>query len=186
MNAAMFFLPPDPVDAHVARSVHRTDGISLGERKLRLAILEDVVALLGRKGAASHARDEDYDEAVRWVASDDERHPFGFVRVCDALGFAPGPLRKRLLGAEFGTAPAPSKPTRLRDRGWAWAERQAEPWTAHDLAVAVGCDAKEARGLVADWRRNDRVRWVGETYGVGVARRVGQYLVRTEPRKARG
>ena len=67
-----------------------------GEQRLMAAILEDAVAVCMRKAPTSaKARTLDR-ETWAWIRSDDRRWPFSFLRICEALGLAPSPIRDGL------------------------------------------------------------------------------------------
>ncbi len=67
------------------------------ERRLLLAVLSDAIVLFqARASAVGRARRRDFEEAERWIMSDDRVWPCSFVNVCDALGIAFEPLRREL------------------------------------------------------------------------------------------
>lgn len=76
------------------------EGAPSPEQRLLLAALEEcILSLRGRRlghittlTRATRRHDED----VAWVASDDRTYG-SFLHICDALGFAPEPLRRALL-----------------------------------------------------------------------------------------
>ena len=76
----------------------RRDHFVDGERALMLAVLED-----GIRCFQEHLRDPRSnprllsEEAEAWIRSDDDKWPFSFVNVCEALGINPPTLRKALL-----------------------------------------------------------------------------------------
>ncbi len=71
------------------------------------AVLKDALDVLFKFDGVSHARGRQlFDEAERWIKSDDTRWPFSFMNVCDALGLAPSCIRKgvtRCLAAQRAT-----------------------------------------------------------------------------------
>jgi hypothetical protein len=79
-----------------------------GERRLMLATLEDGIRtiLAGRRGRVARRK---LQEDLDWLMSDDARHPFSFLTLCDALGIDPDYLRSRVLAA-FGTTDANRAP----------------------------------------------------------------------------
>ena len=71
------------------------------ERRIRMAILYDVLDMFSRAAARKSLR-RDYSGAplrksVEWVESDDTTWPYSFVNVCEALSLEPGTVRKALL-----------------------------------------------------------------------------------------
>jgi hypothetical protein len=71
----------------------RRDSLISGERALMLAVLEDAIRcyLEPPRGAVRVQR-----EAENWIFHGDESWPFSFVNICDALGLAAGPMRRKL------------------------------------------------------------------------------------------
>lgn len=71
----------------------RRDSLICGERALMLAVLEDAIRCYVEppRGGLRVRR-----EAEHWIWSADESWPFSFVNICDALGIAAGPLRRKL------------------------------------------------------------------------------------------
>jgi hypothetical protein len=68
------------------------------ERRLLLAILTDAIVTFQARGASpQRAARRAFDEAARWLFSDDQSWPCSFVNICDALGIEPGPLRRALI-----------------------------------------------------------------------------------------
>jgi hypothetical protein len=68
------------------------------ERRLLLAILTDaIVTFQARAASPRRAERRAFDEAARWLFSDDRSWPCSFVNVCEALGIEPGPLRRALI-----------------------------------------------------------------------------------------
>jgi hypothetical protein len=67
------------------------------EKRLMLAVLEDAVTTYQRY-AISTQRDEreDFAEVVRWFTAADQRWPFSFRNICEALGLEPDRLRHGL------------------------------------------------------------------------------------------
>ena len=69
-----------------------------GERRLMLAALEDALrAALRVRPGRKHPRYE--SEALEWLTSGDDRHPFTYERICEALGLDPAWLRRRVFEA---------------------------------------------------------------------------------------
>ena len=94
---------------------HKTRAIT-PERALALAVMWEAVLDLDRYRFAQRRRQQRlYWEAYEWVISDRRDWPFSFVNLCDAIGLAAGPVRKRLLGDMLPTATAepavPALPT---------------------------------------------------------------------------
>jgi len=85
------------------------------ERRLLLAVLSDAIALFqgGASRPASPTRG-DFEEARRWILSNDRVWPFSFVNVCEALGIASGPLRQALIAARCRAHVAPLRPAARR------------------------------------------------------------------------
>lgn len=70
------------------------------ERRLLLAVLSDAIVLFQtRASAVDRARRRDFEEARRWILSDDRIWPYSFVNVCETLGIACEPLRRALVDA---------------------------------------------------------------------------------------
>lgn len=67
------------------------------EKKLLLAVLEDALWCLRKFKFSSGKKRTEYLEALEWVKSEEEEHPFSFVIVCGALGFDPDYLRQGIL-----------------------------------------------------------------------------------------
>jgi len=58
-----------------------------GERRLRLALLEDAVGCLQRHACAKDPRRQRlFGEALDWITDDGQGSAFSFENVCDALG----------------------------------------------------------------------------------------------------
>lgn len=69
-----------------------------GERRLMIAILEDAVECFQKHLWATDNRSRQLRaEAEKWVLSDDDRWPFSFVNICEALDIHPLFLRRGLL-----------------------------------------------------------------------------------------
>ncbi|MCW5893200.1 MAG: hypothetical protein KIT14_22015 [bacterium] len=126
----------------------RRDSLISGERALMLAVLEDAIRcyLEPPRGAIRIQR-----EAEHWLWSADETWPFSFVNICDALGIAAGPLRRKLREqtapgrgaclATGGAAPAERDSPRIRIRlrtggfGMRPARRRPQPVLAAELSA---------------------------------------------------
>jgi hypothetical protein len=68
------------------------------ERRLLLAILSDAIVIFQARGASPcGAKRRAFDEAARWLLSEDRAWACSFVNVCEALGIAHRPLRRALL-----------------------------------------------------------------------------------------
>ena len=65
------------------------------ERRLMLAVLSDAIVLFQTR--APGAQRHDFEEAKRWILSDDRCWPYSFVNVCESLGIAFEPLRRALV-----------------------------------------------------------------------------------------
>jgi hypothetical protein len=68
------------------------------ERRLMLAVLSDAIVLFQTRAAMATQRRE-FEEARRWILSNDRVWPYSFVNVCDELGIAFEPLRRTLVGS---------------------------------------------------------------------------------------
>ncbi len=76
----------------------RTQTSTEPERRLLLAILSDAIVIFQSRRASEHgAKRRAFDEAARWLFSDECDWPCSFANVCEALGIAPDPLRQALL-----------------------------------------------------------------------------------------
>jgi hypothetical protein len=85
---------------------HKTRAIT-PERALTLAVMWEAVLDLDRYRFAQRRRQQRlYWEAYEWITSDNRDWPFSFVNLCDAIGLAAGPVRKRLLGDMLPAATA--------------------------------------------------------------------------------
>lgn len=95
-------LAPDTVLPEQLAATRR-DSLICGEKALMLAVLEDAIRcfLEPPRGAVRVQR-----EAEHWIFSGDESWPFSFVNICDALGIAAGPMRRKLR-AQVAAADAP-------------------------------------------------------------------------------
>jgi hypothetical protein len=72
-----------------------------GEQRLMLAILADAINIFqGCQATGGAPRGRLFREAEEWIFSSDERWPFSFVTVCDALGIEPQALRRHLRALE--------------------------------------------------------------------------------------
>ena len=87
-----------------------------GERALMCAVLEDAIRCLMGQGYPGQSRGLLAARARAWVAARDNRWPFSFECICDALGIESSALRRQLLRGrwelisahESGTHPAQS------------------------------------------------------------------------------
>jgi len=69
-----------------------------GERRLMTAILEDAVDCFQKYLWATESRSRQLRaDAEAWLFSDDDRWPFSFVNICEALDIHPSFLRRGLL-----------------------------------------------------------------------------------------
>jgi hypothetical protein len=66
------------------------------EKRLMLAVLEDVVDILVRYRGGCERKQQLRREAEEWVDSDDRESPFAFLNLCDALGLEPDCVRRGL------------------------------------------------------------------------------------------
>ena len=64
------------------------------ERRLMLAVLSDAIVLYQTRAPGTPRHD--FEEAQRWILSDDRAWPYSFVNICEALGIAFEPLRRAL------------------------------------------------------------------------------------------
>ena len=70
------------------------------EKRLMLAVLEDAVATALKYGYARRvAEPQAMSELEDWFSSEDERCPFAFVRICEALDLDAGCIRAGLARA---------------------------------------------------------------------------------------
>jgi hypothetical protein len=68
------------------------------ERRLLLAILTDaIVTFQARAASPRRGARREFEEAARWLFSEDRTWPCSFVNVCEALGIEPAPLRRALI-----------------------------------------------------------------------------------------
>ena len=76
----------------------RTPSGSEPERRLLLAVLTDaIVTFQAHAASTQRARRRLFDDAARWLFSDDRAWPCSYVNVCEALGIEPSGLRRALL-----------------------------------------------------------------------------------------
>lgn len=127
----------------------RRDSLICGERALMLAVLEDAIRcyLEPPRGAIRIQR-----EAENWIFNGDESWPFSFVNICDALGLAAGPMRRKLreqstpanaprVAAAGDVAPVAADGPRIRIRlrtggfGMRPARRRPQPVLAAELTA---------------------------------------------------
>jgi hypothetical protein len=74
------------------------DCISVTGQELASGILEQVAEDLRRFHSATNAVERElYQDAYRWVISDDCSWPFSFLNICQLLKLAPDVLRQELL-----------------------------------------------------------------------------------------
>ncbi len=72
-----------------------------GEQRLMLAILADAINIFqGCHCSGQATKSRLFREAEEWIFGSDDRWPFSFVNVCEALGIEPQALRKRLRALE--------------------------------------------------------------------------------------
>jgi len=75
------------------------------ERGLALAVVQEALNDLASHRFAKGRRGQRlYWQAYGWVAADDREWPFSFVNLCETLGLAVEPIRRRVLD--------PMRPTR--------------------------------------------------------------------------
>ena len=79
---AQFYSPPNELSA---------------EKKLMLAIMEDAVACITRLKSSESYSSSTIAETLKWIRSTDETWLFSFERICDALRWDAGNLRRRLI-----------------------------------------------------------------------------------------
>lgn len=80
-----------------------------GERGLALAVVQEALDDLARYRFARRRRPQRlYAEAYAWVASDDRSWPYSFVNLCEVLGLAVEPIRRRVLTPPLSRASAPA------------------------------------------------------------------------------
>ncbi len=66
--------------------------------RLMIAVLEQAIDdLRAHRGAAELWRRQLYMDAYTWTASSDRSHAFTFLNVCEALGYSPSAVRRRVL-----------------------------------------------------------------------------------------
>jgi hypothetical protein len=61
------------------------------------AVLEDAIRCLTGQGYPGHSRRLLAARARAWIVARDQRWPFSFECICEALGIEPSALRRRLL-----------------------------------------------------------------------------------------
>jgi hypothetical protein len=68
-----------------------------GERRLRLAVLEDAIACFQKHAGARHSRGRRlFREAEAWIMEGGQNSAYSFEEVCDALGLDSNCLRDGL------------------------------------------------------------------------------------------
>jgi hypothetical protein len=71
------------------------------ERRLMLAVLQDAVECFQKYALARDSRGNfEFDEACRWIESDEREWPYSFENICDVLGLNPVCIREGL--SRFG------------------------------------------------------------------------------------
>jgi len=87
---------PTLIEALFGREVR--NGPVAAERELMVAVLEDAIECF-RKYSMSRAGvgPRLFDEAKVWLFTDDERQPFSFLNICEALRLDPGYIRRGIL-----------------------------------------------------------------------------------------
>lgn len=82
---------------HYLESIRRSRFLE-PEKELMLAVLADAVECFGRhSGSRDVVRMRIFQEAQDWLFSDDEKEPFSFLNLCDALELDPGYIRRGVL-----------------------------------------------------------------------------------------
>ncbi|TFH28600.1 MAG: hypothetical protein E4H00_08490 [Myxococcales bacterium] len=67
------------------------------ERRLMLAVLEDAVSCYQRFALARDARGRaEFEEARRWIESDEREWPYSYENICEVLGLNPTYIREGL------------------------------------------------------------------------------------------
>jgi hypothetical protein len=67
------------------------------EYRLMVAVLEDAIDCFQKHCNARDAKARQlFEDAERWVASDDRNWPFSFINICDLLGLNPSYVREGL------------------------------------------------------------------------------------------
>ena len=85
-----------------------------GEQRLMAAILEDAVAVCGKRNdpRTSKAR-QVLREALRWVRSNDRTWTFSFLRICEHLDLNPGAIRRGIRVLRGEEMPEPARVARV-------------------------------------------------------------------------
>jgi len=67
------------------------------ERRLMLAVLEDAISCYQRFELARDARGRsEFEEARRWIESDEREWPYSYENICEVLGLNPTYIREGL------------------------------------------------------------------------------------------
>ena len=91
----------DPVVGERLYGNQRKHSASSSERDLMFAILADAIDCYWKYSGARDGRSiKLFQDARRWIFTDDEGETFSFVNVCDALSFDPTYIRRGVAQAE--------------------------------------------------------------------------------------
>jgi len=117
--------------------VRGTRKVAEGERRLRLAVLEDAIACLQRHASArDHHRRRLFQEAEEWIMETGQGSSFSFESVCEVLGLDPGYLRvglRRWCDRQSALSGARQAWVKRRCRGGAAGARQRQSAAAEFL-----------------------------------------------------
>jgi hypothetical protein len=93
----------------------RGEAASQPERRLMLAVLSDAIVLFQTRDPkrAGPVRQE-FEEAQRWILSNDSLWPYSFVNVCETLGIAYEPLRRALVAERRSQGISTARPAARR------------------------------------------------------------------------
>jgi hypothetical protein len=98
--------------------------VAEGERRLRLAVLEDAIACLQKHASArAHHRRRLFEEAEEWIMETGGGSTFSFEGVCEVLGLDPGYLR-------VGLRRWCDRQSARSGARQAWGQRRCRPGTA--------------------------------------------------------
>ena len=101
MNELTGKLRFDPVVGEKLYGNQRKYGGSSSERDLMFAILADAIDCYWKYAGARDGRSiKLFQDARRWIFTDDDAETFSFVNVCDALSFDPAYIRRGVAQVE--------------------------------------------------------------------------------------
>ena len=95
MNESGRLLRVDPILIELLCGVGSRNGPIAAEKELMVAVLTDAIECfwkyaMTREGAGPRL----FREAQAWLFTDDERQPFSFLNICEALRLDPGYIRR--------------------------------------------------------------------------------------------